>query len=54
MKTRLPLLGDNSMRRSKRTEGPSGEKRLVYSSVEGGGMYRSRSEMVMLDGGTTG
>ena len=54
MKIRLPSVGDNSTRRSKRTEGPSAMKRLLYSSAEEGGIYRSSSETLILDGGTTG
>ena len=55
MKTRVPLCGESSYNRSTRTDGrPEGEKRSVYSFAVEGGMYRSRREILMLEGGTDG
>ena len=54
MKTSMPPLGEISTSRSTRTDGASMVKRWRYSSVDEGGMKRSSSETLMLEGATTG
>lgn len=54
MNMRLPPLGESSVRRSTRTEGPSVENRSVYSCTVDGGIKRSRQVILTVDGGTMG
>lgn len=54
MKTRVPPAGDSSTSLSTRSEGPLGLNRFLNSFDEDGGMYRSTTARLTVDGGTTG
>ena len=53
-KRREPPSGDSSQRRSTRKDGRVGQKTSRYSCADGGGRYRSRTEIWTLCGGTMG